>query len=219
MPLVIGLLLVIGSVFPGSGHSAEVRYVKPTAEIPVRRGQGNEFKIIAMVKDGSTVELVQVTEDYAKVLLPNGKEGWMLKRFLSNEPPMDKLVEQLKEQAAQAVSQEEQARSDAEQLGKRLIGVEEELRNTIIQRDQLDDSYSRLEADTADVVKIKEDMARVSEENRELKSALTSVAEENDKLKKNAAVNWFLAGAGVLLVGMFLGKITSKSRKRKPSLL
>ena len=215
----VGLLIVIGSVFPGSVHSAEIRYVKPTAEIAVRRGQGTEFRIIAMVKDGTTVELIEATDDYAKVRLANGKEGWMLKRFLSNEPPLDKLVVQLQEENAQATSQEEQARADAELLGKRLIEVEEELRNTLVQRDQLENSYSRLEEDTADIVKIKEGMARVSEENNELKSALASVAQENDKLKKKDAINWFLAGAGVLLVGMILGRLTSKSRKRKPSLL
>ena len=217
--LLIGLFPLAGSVVPDTVNGAETRYVKPSAEASVRRGQGTEFKIVAMVKDGTPVQLLESNDKYAKVRLASGKEGWILKRFLSGEPPLDQLVVELEERNALITSREEQARSDAEQLGKRLVEVEEELRVALNQRDQLEDNYARLEEDTADVVKIKEELTRVSEENTELKGAIAGVAQENDKLKKSDAINWFLAGAGVLLVGMILGRLTSKSRKRKPSLL
>lgn len=33
--------------------NAETLYIKPTSEVVVRRGQGTEFKILALVKDGT----------------------------------------------------------------------------------------------------------------------------------------------------------------------
>jgi len=48
---------------------------------------------------------------------------------------------------------------------------------------------------------------------------MAALQEENYTLTKDNSINWFLAGGGVLLVGMFIGRLSSASRKRKSSLL
>jgi SH3 domain protein len=48
---------------------------------------------------------------------------------------------------------------------------------------------------------------------------MSSIKEENNKLKKDESINWFLAGGGVVLVGMVIGRLSSSSRKRKSSLI
>ncbi len=50
-------------------------YVKPSAEVPVRRGQGNDYKIIAVVNSGTEVRILEEKEDWARVRLASGKEG------------------------------------------------------------------------------------------------------------------------------------------------
>jgi SH3 domain protein len=68
-------------------------------------------------------------------------------------------------------------------------------------------------------MKIKEDMLQATKENELLVQQMASLKEENSKLNKDKSINWFLAGGGVLLVGMSIGRLTSKSRKRKSSLM
>jgi SH3 domain protein len=69
------------------------------------------------------------------------------------------------------------------------------------------------------VILIKEEMLQVTKENELLVQEIAALREENNKLNKDKSINWFLAGGGVLLLGMFIGRLSAASRKRKSSLL
>ena len=79
------LLLVSPAV---SETTAETLYVKPITEVTVRAGQGTEYRILAMIRDGSKVEVLEENEGWAKIKLTNGQEGWVLRRFLSDQPSL-----------------------------------------------------------------------------------------------------------------------------------
>ena len=65
----------------------------------------------------------------------------------------------------------------------------------------------------------KKKLTKTLQENRSIKQQLTGLTVENEELKSDDRVNWFLAGGGVLLLGILIGKITNRPKKRKPSLL
>ncbi|MCI5144409.1 MAG: TIGR04211 family SH3 domain-containing protein [Candidatus Electrothrix sp. AR3] len=75
--------------------AAEIRFVYPNIDIPVRRGVGDKYKIIRMVGDGERVELLEEKEGWAKIKLKDGVQGWMLKRLLttSDVPSAERLKE------------------------------------------------------------------------------------------------------------------------------
>lgn len=200
------------------GH-AETRYVQPSAEVVVRTGQGNEYKIVSMVKDGASVELLKESDAYSLVRLANGREGWMLKRFLSVEPPLSDVVAALRAEKEELKQREMQAAQKYEEVSATLSRTKTDLDALVAERDKIRADFQTLQRDTADVVKIKTDLQQTAEENYQLMEKLTTLEQENSSLKKNKAINWFLAGAGVLIVGMFLGRMPSPTRKRKSSLL
>lgn len=45
----------------------------------IRAGNSTEFKIIDKVKKGDTLVFIESKDDWLKVMLPNGKEGWINK--------------------------------------------------------------------------------------------------------------------------------------------
>lgn len=200
------------------GHGA-TRYVKPQGEAAVRRGQGNEFKIVAMAKEGVSVELLEENEGYSLVRLANGIEGWMLKRFLSVEPPPNELVAALRKKNEDLKQQEIRSAEKIEELSATLSRTKTDLDALVAERDQIRLEYQTLQTDTADVVKIKNDMEQTAHENHTLVEKLTLLEGENGSLKKDNSVNWFLAGGGVLLVGILLGRMPGPTRKRRSSLL
>lgn len=225
-PSVLFVLLLVFSFLPLSSVlftamdvSAASRYVKPSAEVVVRRGAGNEYKIIGMVKDGDAVELLNEGDTHALVRLADGKEGWMLKRFLSNEPPLSTIVESLRAENEKLKQAEMEKNRQFEEVSESLARAESQLQSILSERDQILADYQNLQVDTADVVKIKEDMLRTKEENELIVQEMASLKEENNKLSKDKSINWFLAGGGVLLVGMSIGRLSGKSRKRKSSLI
>jgi SH3 domain protein len=198
---------------------ADSLYVAPSAEIAIRRGQGTEYKIVAMVKDGSKVEVIEESEFYKKVRTSSGREGWVLSRFLSPEPPLDSVVEKLREEKRAWEEQSTTVNQKIKELTLALNTTQEELNNLRREREELGHDYETLQRDTADVVQIKQDLDRTAGENATLIEKLAVVEEQYNALKKDSTMYWFLAGAGVLIVGILLGKMPGPSRRRKSSLL
>ncbi|GAB6192811.1 TIGR04211 family SH3 domain-containing protein [Desulfocastanea catecholica] len=218
--LLLGFLLSCSAIFCSvKTVNAATRYVKPSAEVVVRTGQGNEYKIISMVKDGAAVDLLQENDAYAMIRLPDGREGWMLKRFLSADPPLSVVVASLRAENEKMKQREMEQARQVDEISATLKKTESELASIVTERDQVKTDFQNLQEDTADVILIKEDMLKATKENELLAQEMAMLKEENNKLNKDKSINWFLAGGGVLLVGMFIGRLSSASRKRKSSLL
>lgn len=214
------LALFVGTVlFTSINVVASSLYVAPTAELAIRRGQGTEFKIVAMVKNGAKVEVIEETEYYKKVRLNSGKEGWMLGRFLTPDPPLDSVVERLREEKSKWQEKSTAANQKIEELTLALTTTQEELKNLRNEREELTHDYETLQRDTADVVQIKQDLERTAGENGTLLEKLAVIEGQYNALKKDSNMYWFLAGAGVLVAGIILGKMPGPSRRRRSSLL
>ena len=194
---------------------AETRYIKPSSEIAVRRGQGVDFKIVAMVKDGTSVEFLEADDSYARVRLDNGKEGWMLKRFLSDVPPLVEVVASLRTEKIELEQKESELTQNIEELSSSLSETRTELDSTLSERNQIWADFQTLQRETADVVQINKELLETRKKNKHLLQELTSTKKDREQLKKSFAIKWFLAGAGVLLLGMLIGgALSGKSRRR-----
>ncbi len=199
-------------------HSA-TRYVKPRGEAVVRRGQGTNFKIVSMVKDGDSVELIEENKSYSLIKLSNGTQGWILKRFLTSNPPLTDVVASLRKEKDELLQREITATEKVEEISTILSRTKADLDDLVEERDRIVADFQKLQRDTADVVRIKNDLDRTLTENISLTEKLSTIEQENSALKKDKTINWFMAGAGALLIGVLLGRMPSPSRKRKSSLL
>ena len=54
---------------------AETQYVSDQLVITLREGQGNEYKIIKMLKTGTPLEIIEESELYLKVRTESGNEN------------------------------------------------------------------------------------------------------------------------------------------------
>jgi SH3 domain protein len=202
----------------GTAVLAETRYIKPSSEIAVRKGQGVEFKIIAIVKDGASVELLTEDDSYARVRLGNGKEGWMLKRFLSDVPPLADVVASLRSKKNELEQKEAELMQNIEELSSSLAKTRKELDSTLTERNQMWADFQTLQRETADVVKIKNELLETRKNNTHLTQELASTKKNSERLRKSFAIKWFLAGGSVLLLGMLIGGVLSGKSRRKNSL-
>lgn len=206
-------------LFSATKVVAASRYVKPSAEVVLRTGEGTEFKVIGMVKDGDSVELLKEGDSYAMVRLANGKKGWMLKRFLSVSPPLSTVVASLKAENEKLKQKEIEVTQKFEEVSTAFNQIETDLKSALLERDRITTDYQNLQRDTADVIQIKEDMEKATQENEVLVEQIAALKTANSELNNDKSINWFMAGGGVLLAGMFLGRLSSRSRKRKSSLM
>jgi len=82
---IIGMCLVLFS----TPVLAENKYVNDTMKITMRTGPANDRKIITLLGIGQKVEVLESGDGWTLVKLSNGKEGWVISRFLTDKIPSD----------------------------------------------------------------------------------------------------------------------------------
>lgn len=215
----VTILVTLGAAWLfGSAALAGTWYVKPSAEVPIRSGQGTDYKILSVAPDGLKVELLQEDDPWAKVRTEGGTEGWMLKRYLSTEQPLSTVVDSLTAQKEKLEKRCEEISLKFNELSEVHARTEQELNTCIAQRDEIGQNYQTLKNDTADVIKIKQSLTTKVQEVQSISQRLTAVEQENKDLKRNTSLKWFLIGGFVLFVGWFIGMITGRAGKRRSSL-
>ena len=209
-----GILLV----FVATSAHAKSMYVSEIIEITLRTGPGIDHKVIAMVKSGQPLELLEAGPEWAKVRLVNQKEGYMLSRFLTDKKPNELLLDELKEKYKNLESklniiQEEnnKQKEQNESLKTELAAKEEQLSGMSV-------SYDALKADSSEFLNLKTDYKKAVEQLAEQTQKAEAFEEAYTKLQKRQIFRWALTGAGILLVGFLVG-MSSKRQRRRSTLL
>lgn len=115
------------------GH-AETVYVSGYREVLLRSGPSVEHRILAVLKTGNRMDAQREEGNYRLVTLPDGRQGYVLKNFLTAEAPPLRRVEQL---TAKVESQEaelgrlrnenSQLKADNERLANDNLGHKRQL--------------------------------------------------------------------------------------------
>jgi SH3 domain protein len=195
---------------------AETRYVKPSLVITMRQGKTNTSKLITTVPLGTPVELVRGDKNWAYVRLQNGVEGWVRNRYLSDTPILP----------PGTLNNEEDGKAGPMDIPMRLQELTEDnnrLKEEIVicttDKATLADKYQTLKEDPEGILQVKTSLSDAQQQIKALQAQLATVQIENTVLKKNESIKWFITGSSVLLIGWLIGRLTSNSRKKKPSLL
>ncbi|MCK9175697.1 MAG: TIGR04211 family SH3 domain-containing protein [Desulforhopalus sp.] len=198
-----------------SAFAEQMMYVKPDQKLAIRRGTGVEYKIIQMVEIDSEVELLEQARGYAKIRLQDGKEGWILRRFLKAKEPAELLFEKVQIENKQLRKEQNAAVKKAAEAVASLEETQKQFTRVLQERNNLLEKYQQLQADTRDVVNLRKEQQATARENDDLQGKLIAAQDESVLLKKGTQLQWYLAGAGVLLLGIVLGKIPPPYRKRR----
>ncbi len=118
----LAVFFILGLVFSSTVLAEKPHFVAPDTEIPVRRGVGERYRIIKLVKGGTPVSLIEEKEGWAKVRFSDGVEGWMLKRMLTADVPPSKLVESLQQKNLVLLKDIEKRAQNIEDLNMELNG-------------------------------------------------------------------------------------------------
>jgi SH3 domain protein len=160
---------------------AKSLYVRENiSEALVRTGPSTENKILAVLKTGQEVTLVSDAGDHYIVTTANGLQGYVLKYQMTEQSPVEKRIQDIEPRAQQRIKElEAQTQAQAQELTT--------LRQTHTQLDT----------------------ARKQAEERALQHADTvaQLQAQQSAKEKEEAIQWFLAGAGVLLIGILFGRL------------
>ena len=197
---------------------AETMYVSDDIKITLRTGQGIDHKILAMIKIGQEVEVLQPDDDWTQIQLPSGMEGWVLTRFLTYDKPcrlefgiLKKKYETLSTQSAFLLKENRIYKEESKRLRTELSGSKEMLA-------AISKSYDTLKKESADFLELNSKHEVTSSELSDQTKKAEKLEEELSKLLSHRNIIWFLSGAGVLVLGMLIG-YNARRQRRKSSLL
>ena len=88
----------------------------------------------------------------------------------------------------------------------------------------MDADYRKVSQELAEIKRTASSALAIDSENKDLKSRLVALErnlqtlqQENENLKDRTARDWFMVGAGVVLIGILAGLIIPRIRWRKKS--
>jgi SH3 domain protein len=166
----IGIFLVLLA----TAVCGETMYVSDNLKLTLRTGPSTENKILAVIESGQMLETVEYGKEWSRVQLPNGKEGWVLSRYLtSNETNNIKLErlqakhKNLMAQAAALLEENTQLKTENKKLN---TGFEDNQN----QLGTLRNDYETLKAEAGEFLTLKS----------EYESASSQLVEQTQKAEK-----------------------------------
>lgn len=193
---------------------AETMYVSDVLKLTVRAGKGTSEKIIAVIESGQTVDVLQPEDEWALVLLDDGKEGWVLNRYLTGKITNNIKLKLLKKKHKALTVQSATLLEENIKLKEENKKFKSELDKVQKKAEELKISYEALRTESADYIKLKSKYTKATLQLDEYTKKSALLEKELTKLEFRRTIRWFLTGAGVLLLGFLIGFATRRQRRR-----
>lgn len=210
-------LLILSLLFVSFAGQAATVYISDTLTVPLRRGPSNGHKILhAGLPSGMALEVLGEDKQagFTHVRTPNGTEGWVPTQYLTNQPIA-------RDRLAAATKRVETLEAEIKTLRESL----QEARSTRTESErsnaQLIKQNQDLQAQLAEIRRVSASAVAHYEENQLLKAQLETLKARNveltgrvRELERDVMLRWFLAGGGLVLLGLILGSVLKSRPKR-----
>jgi len=225
-------LVIIASYLIAAPAQAETRYVGDQLIITLRQGTSTKHKILKTLETGTPVEVIEEDSSYYKVRTSDGTEGYVLRQYISSNPPKSLRIDELEiENSALKKKNKDlqKSKSDLEMQLKNIQGkydsefssitaksteIEQNLDQAVNNERIITEKYNTLVAQSENVVEIARERDQLLQKNKKLTANIKELREKNEKFADSKMIKWFLAGGGVFFFGWLIGKISRKKRSR-----
>jgi SH3 domain protein len=218
--MMIGRFLVLALLaLAAFAADAQTRYVSDRLEVTLRTGTSTQHAIVRMLSSGARIEVLQTDEasGYSQVRTQDGTEGWVLTRYLMDQPAA-------RDQLAAAGTRIESLNAQLGELRAQFEVLTGERGALQAERDGLAAELESVRGELEHIRRVSASAVDLDRANRELRTRIAAAEQvaddlraEANALKSNTRRDWFLAGAGVLFAGLVLGLVLPRLRLRRKS--
>lgn len=204
----LSLCCVLLTLTAASASAATV-YVDDVLYAPIRSGEGTEYRILhSGVRSGTALELIERSESgYSRVRTPDGIEGWMVSRYLTDTPIARQRLESANRQLAEAKETVSELRSQVAELTEERNTLRSSEANLEARAGRLSQELKEIKAVAADSLNLKRRNEELNNENQKLRNDLEVLTAEKERLEANKESDFMLIGAGLVLLGIILALI------------
>lgn len=231
------IMFAVLAALPGGDANAETRYVSDTLIVTLREGPGAGYKVVRTVRTNTPLEVLEENERYVKVRTKDGDEGWVSTQYVSTEIPKPFIIAKLQREIAKQQGLAEDLKKKlvdmqgaldtaknrhsetVKELKTTLQGSKKNISETESELTRMTTQYNTLlshSKNVVDLVKERDNLldikGKLKKQNDRLQQEFKEIKKANAQLVSKRLIWWFLAGGGLLFVGLMTGKV---SRKKK----
>ncbi len=214
--IVIFLLISAAS---SAAYAESTRYITDRLEVTMRSGESNQHKILRMLSSGTALELIQTNKEsgYSQVRTANGLEGWVITRYLERQRSARDRLASTEKQLARIKAENKVLNNKLAQLTQLSSELTTKTNQLSAANEKQSKEFERVKNISSNALALDSENTMLREQSRRLERAHQALQLENDSLKDRSDRDWFIVGAGVVLLGMIIGLIIPKIRWRKKS--
>jgi SH3 domain protein len=197
--------------------SGGVRYVTDQFKVTLRQGAGLRYQIVRMLSTGDRLQVVQqdAQTGYTEVRTADGTQGWVLTRYLMNHPTARAQLDQARQSLDQANTKLKSVADTLSQTQDALKAKTQAEADLQGRYDALQKQYKNLRETAKNAVAVADENQTLKQRTATLSKRLSAVTSENETLKNTGLMRWFMAGGGVLLIGLILGLLMPHLVRRR----
>ncbi len=231
---IILFLNILIAVFPAAA-SAETRYVSDVMLITLRKAPDNDSEVIQRLRSDVPLEVLEEAGDYAKVRTDSNQEGWVIKRYITPNIPKSRVITELGEKIKRLELSLETLEKEKNQLGIELEKIRsnpdnpsgavqstneqerKDMERIVTEHQEISEKYNKLLNQSKNVTQLSQKLETLENENIQLRASgkksnevIRTMKTIKETFFQADMIRWFLAGSGVLLIGILLGKVSRK---------
>ncbi|ABA87759.1 SH3 domain protein [Syntrophotalea carbinolica DSM 2380] len=199
---VMAVLLLLGGGF----SSAWAAYITDQIPVTLRRGPGNEYRILKSLTSPASIEILEDNDNYFKVRTADGTEGYILKQYVIRQEPSAVIAARLQREQTVLRKKVDELRQQNQDFQALQAENRTLLQQTETELRKVQGDYDKLRKGAQNITETMAERDRLQQENEEQLQKIAALEKENRYLWRNNILRWFFAGVGVLCLGWLLGR-------------
>ncbi len=200
-----------------SAAQASTRYITDEFEVTMRSGTSTANSIVRMLRSGEAVNVLEddLASKYSLVETEDGRKGYVLSRFLMEQPAARQSLQELEQRYASQQSRLEEQLAEVSRLNEALQQAQSdnaELKNALRASEQELETVRSAAQDTLNILEQNKQLQTVVAQLQQEKSQLS---DENAALRDTTQIDWFVRGGAVSLIAFLIGIVVTRIRWRK----
>ena len=220
-PLFLFLLLFVATA-PVQAQAQDVRYISDKQYIPVRRGAGNEFRIVHRgLPTGTRLTVSNISDngEWAEITTDSGTSGWIRAQYLMKSVPAQLRLDEVMQKAEQSGGLTEALQQELADLKTERDQLMVSLEERELQLASITDELTQLKQISGKALQLDADNRRLVVDSEQLRSQQDMLEAENQRLHDKVDSEDFLNGALAVLLGVIITLVVPRlwPKRRKSS--
>jgi SH3 domain protein len=198
-------------------HAAEVKYVTDVFEVTMRSGTSTSNSIVRLLASGEAVTVLEtdLASQYSLVETDDGKQGYVLTRFLEDSPAAREILQDLRLKFDQQQIRLDQQQTEITQLKQFLQQEQTDSQTLKTTLRASENELSEVRGAAQNTLNILEQNNRLQTIVDQLRKEKTLLSDTNAELSDSTQIDWFVRGAAVSLIAFIIGILVTRIRWRK----